>query len=243
MEEKKIFLLDFDGVLFDSTLEAYYVTLETTIPGSLNKNSIVNENRYNRFLDLRPFLVSAWQFYWIADYMKCPYDEDRFEHYSKDLINIQNDKTREFESNFLIQRLNLAKKNYYDLQINLPYKFWNLIYPIMRLFPERFKILSAKDYVSIGRTLDDHDFDHKWIDIIGKKEFKENNENKRDVFIKHIKKNENESFILFDDSDVHMKEFLDEPSVECFRVLWGYVPKDIKKNNMLEAFKKITHNL
>ena len=35
-----IFLLDFDGVLFDTSLEAYYVMSETSKEGSINKNTI-----------------------------------------------------------------------------------------------------------------------------------------------------------------------------------------------------------
>jgi beta-phosphoglucomutase-like phosphatase (HAD superfamily) len=38
-EKDVIFLLDFDGVLFDTSLEAYYVMSETHEEGSINKST------------------------------------------------------------------------------------------------------------------------------------------------------------------------------------------------------------
>ena len=54
-EEDIIFLLDFDGVLFDTSLEAYYVMNETHEDGSINKNS-------NKQLEIKMLtIVSKWK--------------------------------------------------------------------------------------------------------------------------------------------------------------------------------------
>ena len=61
-EKDVIFLLDFDGVLFDTSLEAYYVMSETHEEGSINKNTIIDDQKYSKFIELRPFVTSAWQY-------------------------------------------------------------------------------------------------------------------------------------------------------------------------------------
>ena len=49
-EEGIVFMLDFDGVLFDTSLEAYYVMSETHEEGSININTIIDNKKYSKFL-------------------------------------------------------------------------------------------------------------------------------------------------------------------------------------------------
>lgn len=237
-----VFLLDFDGVLFDTSLEAYYVMRETHKNGSFNKNTIINNKEYSKFLELRPFVTSAWQYYWVNEYVHSTNNESSYEYFSSEKIMDHNSDSQEFEEKFLFNRKKLASSNYFNKPVSAPYKFWNMIQPLIDLHPERFIILSTKDKESILHTIEVYnqglEFDS--TRIFCKSDFKECGENKHNVFLKKIKDKFSNKYIYIEDSHIHIKEFYNEESVKCVRALWGYVPKNLKQNNsQMDAYKKI----
>lgn len=237
-----IFLLDFDGVLFDTSLEAYYVMSETSKEGSINKNTIIDNKKYSKFLELRPFVTSAWQYYWVNQYISLHKNESSYEHFSSEKIIDKSPESQEFEKKFLINRKKLAEKNYFNKPVSAPYKFWNMIQPLIELHPERFLILSTKDKESIIQTIAMYhkDFQFNPSRIFSKSDFKNGGENKHNVFIKSIKGRYSNKFIYIEDSHIHIKEFYNEESVKCIRALWGYVPKNLKQNNsQMNAYKQV----
>ena len=80
LKKDTVFILDFDGVLFDSSLEAFYVMNETHKKGSISKKTIIDQKQYSKFLELRPFVTSAWQYYWVNEYIELDKDESNYEY-------------------------------------------------------------------------------------------------------------------------------------------------------------------
>ena len=241
-ETDVIFLLDFDGVLFDTSLEAYYVMSETHKEGSINKNTIIDDKKYSKFIELRPFVTSAWQYYWVNEYVHMTENESSYEYFSTEKIMDNNSDSQEFEEKFLLNRKKLASSNYFNRPVSAPYKFWNMIQPLIELHPERFIILSTKDRESIIHTIEMYNKSFKFDDsrIFSKSSFKKCGENKHNVFIKNIKEKFSNKYVYIEDSHVHIKEFYKEESVKCIRALWGYVPKNLKQNNsQMDAYKEI----
>ena len=188
-EKDVIFLLDFDGVLFDTSLEAYYVMSETHEEGSINKNTIIDDKKYSKFIELRPFVTSAWQYYWVNEYVHIADNESSYEYFSTEKIMNNNSDSQEFEEKFLLNRKKLASSNYFNRPVSAPYKFWNMIQPLIELHPERFIILSTKDKESIIHTIGMFNKGFEFDDsrIFCKSSFKKCGENKHNVFIKNIK--------------------------------------------------------
>jgi len=241
-ENDVIFLLDFDGVLFDTSLEAYYVMSETHKEGSINKNTIIDDKKYSKFIELRPFVTSAWQYYWVNEYVHMTDNESSYEYFSTEKIMDNNSDSQEFEEKFLLNRKKLAHSNYFDRPVSAPYKFWNMIQPLIELHPERFIILSTKDKESIIHTIGMYNKGFKFDDsrIFSKSNFKKCGENKHNVFIESIKEKFSNKYVYIEDSHIHIKEFYNEESVKCIRALWGYVPKNLKQNNsQMDAYKEI----
>ena len=86
IKKDTVFILDFDGVLFDTSLESFYVMNETHCEGSMSKETIINQKSYSKFIELRPFVTSAWQYYWVNEYTDLDRDESNYEHYSTEKI-------------------------------------------------------------------------------------------------------------------------------------------------------------
>jgi len=241
-KDKPVFILDFDGVLFDTSLESFYVMNETSNKGSISKQTIINQKEYSKFLELRPFVTSAWQYYWVSKYSLLDHSESNYEYFSTERIFNKNDDAEQFENDFLINRKELSKENYFGKPVSAPYKFWNMILPLIELHPERFLILSTKDEESIINTINNsvEGFEFNRERLFSKLHFKKENENKHNVFLKYIKGKYSDNFIFVEDSHIHIKEFYNEDCVKCIRALWGYVPKNLKKSNsQLEAYKEI----
>jgi len=241
-EKDVIFLLDFDGVLFDTSLEAYYVMSETHEEGSINKNTIIDDKKYSKFIELRPFVTSAWQYYWVNEYVHIADNESSYEYFSTEKIMNNNSDSQEFEEKFLLNRKKLASSNYFNRPVSAPYKFWNMIQPLIELHPERFIILSTKDKESIIHTIGMFNKGFEFDDsrIFCKSSFKKCGENKHNVFIKNIKEKFSNKYVYIEDSHIHIKELYNEESVKCIRALWGYVPKNLKQNNsQMDAYKEI----
>jgi len=242
IKKDTVFILDFDGVLFDTSLESFYVMYETHCEGSMSKEAIINQKKYSKFIELRPFVTSAWQYYWVNEYTDLDRDESNYEHYSTEKIFEKTKEAEEFEEKFLKNRKILSKNNYFHKPVSAPYKFWNMLMPLIELHPERFLILSTKDEESIlnaiSKSVEGFSFDKNRL--FSKFHFKEEGENKHNVYLKYIKGKYSDNFIFVEDSHIHIKEFYNEESVKCIRALWGYVPKNLKKNNsQLDAYKEI----
>lgn len=241
-KKNTVFILDFDGVLFDTSLEAYYVMHETHEPGSINKSVLVDQKKYSRFIELRPFVTSAWQYYWVNKYVHEKKDESNYEYYSSEKLYDNNKESEEFEKRFLKNREKLISLNYFNKPVSLPFKFWNLIEPLIEIEPEKFLILSTKDKESILYTLSLYasnlNFDPKRI--FCKSDFKKYGSNKHEVFLNEIKPKYSNKFLYIEDSHIHIREFYNEPSVKCIRALWGYVPKNLKQSNsQVNVYKQI----
>tara|TARA_Y100001970_G_scaffold228669_1_gene283301 strand:+ start:226 stop:975 length:750 start_codon:yes stop_codon:yes gene_type:complete len=242
LKKNIVFILDFDGVLFDTSLESFYVMNETERKGSVSKETIINQKKYSKFIELRPFVTSAWQYYWVNKYTELNEDESNYEYYTTEKLFDKNKEAEEFEKDFLLNRKALSEKNYFNKPVSAPYKFWNMIMPLIELHPERFLILSTKDEESILNTINTSvkDFSFDKTRLFSKSHFKKEGENKHNVFLKYIKGIYSDDFIFVEDSHIHIKEFYNEKSVKCIRALWGYVPKNLKKSNsQLDAYKKI----
>ena len=241
-QNKIIFLLDFDGVLFDTSLEAYYVMCETKSEGSVNSETVIDSKKYAKFLDLRPFVTSAWQYYWVDKYVQMSKNESSYEYFASEKIMDNNSDSQEFEKKFLSNRKKLSKCNYFNKPVAAPYRFWNMIQPLIEMYPDRFVILSTKDEESIIQTIETNNKAFKFDAnrIFSKSHFKKYGENKHNVFTEKIKDKFSDKFIYIEDSHIHIKEFYNEESVKCIRALWGYVPKNLKQSNsQISAYKKI----
>ena len=64
---------------------------ETSNKGSISKQTIINQKEYSKFLELRPFVTSAWQYYWVSKYILQDHSESNYEYFSTERIFNKND--------------------------------------------------------------------------------------------------------------------------------------------------------
>lgn len=141
------FLLDFDGVLFNSAFEAYTVANKCTE----GKPGFRQDVTYEEFLDFRRVVTDAWQYFHI-------YSAD----HSVDVDAVPALKPTEpawaFARNFFEARKIIMEDPAWP-KVMPPYDFFFLLKPFLLTHPERFAILSTRNVQSIREAMAFHGAD------------------------------------------------------------------------------------
>jgi len=142
-----LFILDFDGVLFNSAYEAYTVSKKVVDEDIRYRHDV----DYEEFLSYRSVVTDAWQYrrLFASD---CQVPRDELRH----VVPQQEDW--DFARQFFSARAELmADKEWPKLMP--PYDFFLRLKPLLLAHPKQFAILSTRNVQSIRQTLAFHDAD------------------------------------------------------------------------------------
>lgn len=229
--------LDFDGVLFDTANEAFNIGCETFFGDSISfDNSNIN---YKRFLLLRPFVDSAWQ-YRIA-FESLLENLDNQAMISKAKFKLNGSPSKEdikFAEKFnQIRARMMVNEKHRWIELNKPYEFFYSIKPLIENYPNQFFICSTKSSRFIIEILAANGIKFKATHLWGK-EFYEANENSKALVLRKNTKVD-DTIIFVDDSPRHIQDVKSLKNVNAILAKWGYNETGKISDNHKFIIKKI----
>lgn len=135
------FVLDFDGVLFNSAFEAYSVA-NRAVAGKLEFRQDIT---YEEFLSYRAFVTDAWQYNRLYS---CTHALPG--HVLRDVTPEEFDWA--FSRDFFAARETIMLDPEWP-KVMPPYDFFFMLKPLLLKYPERFAILSTRNVQSIRETM------------------------------------------------------------------------------------------
>ena len=204
MKKIKNIILDFDGVLFNSAVEAHLVCENVIKTWS---GPPLNSFTFKEFMRFRGKIADSSDFlkYYMMDGERCE------------------ELKSEYKLLFYKTRKDLSKTEDYVFKNYPPFAFFNNIIPLIKRFPNNFYILSTRDKVSIHNALLNY-VDFLPENIFGQEEYIIHN-NKVDILIS--KNFDLEHCIFVDDLINHLKPF-EKYEMKLFQPDWGYDEKTSK---------------
>ena len=153
------FLLDFDGVLFNSAFEAYSVANQCT----RGRAGFRQDVTYEEFLDYRRVVTDAWHYHRLY----C----ERHSVPASSLHSIEPDSYDwAFSQVFFDARKSMMADPEWPKMMP-PYDFFYLLKPLMLRHPDRFKILSTRNVQSIREAMAFHEADA--VEIFGQEDIRQ----------------------------------------------------------------------
>lgn len=139
------FILDFDGVLFNSAYEAYTVAQETT----KKRNGFRQNIEYDEFLAYRAVVTDAWQYNRL-------YSAEQYVQPSALRLIEPVDDDWQFAREFFATRKEIMADPQWP-KIMPPYDFFLQLKPFLLAHRDQFAILSTRNVDSIREALAFHD--------------------------------------------------------------------------------------
>lgn len=221
---KPLLLLDFDGVLFNSAYEAYQVC-EHLAKKQPKYRSGVN---FEEFMEFRSYLTDAWQFCRL-------YQKDRLLDDIQKLATVKPDEQDwEFSKKFFEARAEMMRDSDWA-KLMSPYPFFYQLRPLLKQYPNSFKILSTRNVASILRTLEF--FEADGIEIYGQENIRE--QGSKLAVAKHKQWLSGGSYVVYiDDMNSHLEPFETEVDL-CIHAGWGYDATNANSYTQGQAFHLI----
>lgn len=204
---RPLILLDFDGVLFNSAYEAYQVCEFLAESDDVYRHGL----SFDEFMSFRAQLTDAWQFSRL-------YQRDRILRDITKLNEIEPDaQDWRFAERFFAARAEMMRDSDWP-KLMSPYPFFYQLRPLLKKYPQTFKVLSTRNKASIERTLEF--FEADFIEVYGQEEIREHG-SKMGV-AKHKRWLESGDYIVYiDDMNSHLEPFETEVDL-CLHAGWGY---------------------
>jgi len=216
-EKNKVVFLDFDGVIFDSVIEAYAMALLTTGKiKTLNEFDIDTEHA-KRFVAQRYLVGPAWNYYYLLKAIEDNHDLE-FSDYLPSEAGID---AKEFQGAFFATR-QVIRNNFWDkwLSLNQLYdgsdQFIDLINKNKNIV-----IVTTKDAETVKALLDNYGL-KRAIDIYDAKSYEQFG-CKSYFMDDYIKRNKIQSSIFIDDSIGQLEKCKWVKSLQLHQARWGYV--------------------
>lgn len=201
------FVLDFDGVLFNSAFEAYTVANLATAGNDDFRQDIT----YEEFLTYRGVVTDAWHYnrlYSVANHVP-----------ASALHNVQPDEADwEFSRTFFEARKTVMSDPDWP-KVMPPYDFFLLINPLLQQFPDRFAILSTRNVQSIRETLAFHGADV--IPVFGQEDIRRSGSKLAVAQEQHWLDRGQWLIVYIDDMNNHLEPFEGQIHLPL-HANWGY---------------------
>ena len=204
---KPLFLLDFDGVLFNSAYEAYTVCERVAghYPGYRKRIP------FEEFMVFRAKLTDAWQFCRL-------YQKDRLLPHAASMHDITpDDQDWLFAERFFAARADMMLADDWA-KVMSPYPIFYQLRSLMRKHEPVFKILSTRNRQSIQRTL--QFFELPELAVHGQEDIRTYG-SKLEVARHHGWLNDHQFVVYVDDMNSHLEPFENEVNL-CLHAGWGY---------------------
>ena len=229
--------LDFDGVLFDSAKESFVIGCEAFF--GVETYFDTSKVNYERFLLLRPFVDSAWQYREVFNILTSNLSDELIVIKGKQKLKKgPQDKDREFATKFHYIRTELLNNNKMKwINLHEPFDFFKLLKPFIIEFPSQFQICSTKSAEFILEILSAHGLKFDINQVWGREAFEANNNSKANIIERNI--NIKDSILFVDDSCRHINDVQRLKNVEALIANWGYVEQCKINDNHVLVIEKI----
>jgi hypothetical protein len=212
------FILDFDGVLFDSASEAFSVCNQYAKVNPALRQDVT----YDEFLAYRSVVTDAWQY-------------NRLYNPARQLGNVVDLRTTRpdaddwaFSSAFFAARESIMADADWP-EIMSPYDFFFLVRPLLARYPANFAILSTRNVASIKSTM--RYFSADFVDIFGQEDIRRDG-SKVAVAERAGWLRQDDCFSVYvDDMSDHLKPFREKAHLPL-HAGWGY---DTQKAGSMSA--------
>jgi len=216
LKSKSLFILDFDGVLFDSAFEVYQVCSVLIKQGLVKRSEV----ELDEFMLFRKKVRDAWEFSYL---------------FNKTGISIPDrpdNEDKEFSSLFFKAREKLHCGKEWAFHIK-PYPFFHNIKDCLISCPEQFKILSTRNEESIKTILEVNNIMN--IEILGQSAVKAAG-SKIQAAEKGGLLNHSALSMYIDDMTDHLFPFIGKVDF-ALHAGWGYGDQTLKSVNTDTATK------
>jgi CMP-N-acetylneuraminic acid synthetase/FMN phosphatase YigB (HAD superfamily) len=236
-EKNKVIFLDFDGVIFDSVIEAYAMALLTAGKIKTLSELEVDSEHAKRFIAQRYLIGPAWNYYYLLKAIEEHHDEDFYDY----LPSEAGVEAKNFQSAFFATR-QVIRNNFWDAWLSL-----NKMYPGSDKFIELINknknivIVTTKDAATVKALLDNYGLKRS-IDIYDSKSY-EKFGCKSYFMDDYIKRNKITSSFFIDDSMGHLDKCKWVTNLQVFQARWGYVAPEAYLDNKQEIFDIIEKEL
>lgn len=201
------FILDFDGVLFNSAFEAFSVANKATEGRSGYRQDIT----YEEFLAYRAVVTDAWQYnrLYSRDH---PLPASALRDVEPEGIDW------EFSRSFFDARKQIMQDPEWP-KVMPPYDFFFLLKPLLLKRPERFAILSTRNVQSIREALAFHDADV--VHVFGQEDIRRLGGKLAVAKDQHWLNNGKWLIVYVDDMNSHLEPFEGQIHLPL-HAAWGY---------------------
>lgn len=242
---KKLLFLDFDGVLFDTAVEAFHVSFKVYF--GCDYNPSVNRNIFDLFKQNRYLVAPAWHYFYLLQAIELNISSgtDIKSQFRSSIVGSDKIQYGEFESSFFKYR-KFLRENTFEHWISLhdKYPFFDYVKSLLTSDqPITCYILSTKDEETIKIVLMDNGVDIPAVRILGKSAF-DNYGNKANVIKSIMADYDGCEAIFIDDSVEHLEGCKEINQLTTIQNDWGYIDPEV--NNicsyihvvgMIEKFK------
>ena len=220
--------LDFDGVLIDSSFEAFRVMMSA-------KNEIDHilshqkDFLYERFRGIRPLVGPAWNYNYIYKMLN---DDEKII-----IPQYPDEKDIEFEKKFFQKRLEFRAENIFNwISLHQKYNFTKFLVTIIELKKiqtRNITILTNKDAGAVYHILRQMIPSMSRVKIISMTDF-DYGYKKSDYFRDHLKENEKTLFIDDSENICHAVDNLKIYFLKTYNARWGYIENNLACKRVLE---------
>lgn len=231
-KEGRYIFLDFDGVIFDSAVEAY--TVAVMYEYSIGIDDVEYDSNFaTEFLKNRFYIGPAWNYFYLIRYINSN-EECSFGEYIPSQPSID---ARLWETGFFATR-GVLRNNMWDRWLGLNHEY-RTTKSMLRLIDnnDRIGILTTKDKATVvdlmrtsGVKRDVEVFDRLDYERHGSKA----------MFIREfIQARRIEKVIFVDDSLEHLKDCVGMAGVTTLHAKWGYLAPETIEDNQDVVLKKL----
>ena len=230
---KRMVFLDFDGVVFDSAVEAYAIAMVTS--GKARSLAEVDpDSEYGRrFLKQRHHIGPAWNYFYLLE----AFDMNVDENFDSFLPAQAGEEAKEFQSVFFNTRKQLRSSSWEEwLRLN---KLYAGSEGFLKLIEgnENVVIVTTKDRGTVEALLELHGVKRK-VEIFDAKDY-ERLGCKSKIIHEIMTDRGVESAAFVDDSAKHIAKCEWVPNLELLHAKWGYVAPSAKADNKDEVLQKL----
>ncbi|MYM62864.1 HAD family hydrolase [Pseudomaricurvus sp. HS19] len=232
-ERDRVVFLDFDGVIFDSVVEAYAIALLTTQRIKRLDELDLSSEHSRRFMAQRYLIGPAWNYHYLLKSI----DDGNDECFTDYLPSEPGASAKDFQAAFFATR-QVIRNNFWQEWLAL-----NRMYDGAEKFVEYINnsqnivIVTTKDKTTVNALLQNHGLARD-LEIFDAKTFEEYG-GKANFMDDYIKRNHIREALFVDDSEQHLEKCSWVERLKVMQAKWGYVSHETREDNMLEVFNSI----
>ncbi|MFA5142596.1 MAG: hypothetical protein WC522_00320 [Candidatus Omnitrophota bacterium] len=233
---RKAVFLDFDGVLFDTVKEAYYIAMLASGKAESADDIDFNSEHYAKFRKYRFLITKAPDYYYL---LKAIDKRNGMPGIYSALLGTDKAGEEKFKRKYFARRKSFKTKNRdFWLSLNTPYVFFHRIRYIVGRKPEVFFIITTKDkdtVIDLLKIQGIRFFKRNIFDLSAGDVFR----SKREAILFVCGKYRVKRSLYIDDSAYHLAQASGIPGMDILQAGWGYAGGSKNTAGESEALARI----